>query len=393
MVKNPNWQESVNQRIAALKEKNLYRSLKVVESAPGPVICIDGRKLLNFSSNNYLGLANHPKIKQAVISAVRKWGAGSGASRLISGSLKIHLALEKKLARFKKEEAATVFSSGYLANLGAVTSLVGEKDLVLVDRLNHASLIDAARLSRAKLWVYSHHDVKALDRLLDRGKNFEKKLVLTDSYFSMDGEVAPLDKLLEICKRHDAMLMVDEAHATGIFGKNGSGLTEQFSLSGKIDVVMGTLSKALGSTGGFICGRAVLKECLINCSREFIYTTAPVPAASAAASAAIGVIENQPLLRKRYWENILYVRAKLKNLGFDLGCSEGPIIPLFIGDTKKTLSIQRFLMRQGIFAPAIRPPSVPKNTDRIRLSVTADHTQDDLNCLLSVLKKTRRNVL
>ncbi len=393
MLKSPNWQDSLLESLNVLKEKNLHRSLESADSATGPRICIDQKELLNFSSNNYLGLANHAKVKQAAVRSISEWGTGSGASRLISGNLKIHTDLENKLAQFKKEESTLIFSSGYLANLGAVTALVDEKDVVLIDRLNHASLIDAARLSKGKLWVYPHNDAGALDKLLARAKNFGRRLVLTDAYFSMDGDIAALDKLTEVCKRRDAMLMVDEAHSTGVFGKNGSGLTEQFGLSGKIDVVMGSLSKALGSVGGFIAGKKVLREYLINRSREFIYTTAPAPSASAAALEAVRLIETQPSLRKKYWENIFFIRNGLKELGFDLMNSEGPIVPLLIGDTNKTLKMKSFLRQQKIFAPAIRPPTVPKNMDRVRLSVTAEHTKDDLKYLLDVLKKARREIL
>ena len=392
-LKSRNWHQSLKEKLGLLEEKNLRRGLQSVDSPAGASILIEGKLFLNFSSNNYLGLANHPKVKDAAAQAALEWGAGSGASRLISGDLKIHRDLEEKLARFKKDESALIFTSGYLANLGAVTALAGEKDLVLVDRLNHASLIDAARLSKAKLRVYPHKDVSTLNKLLERGGGFKKKFVVTDAYFSMDGDVAPLDKLLEVCEKHDAALMIDEAHSTGVFGKNGSGLAEQFGLSGKIHVVMGTLSKALGSVGGFIAGKKVLKEYLVNCAREFIYTTAPAPAASGAALAAIKIIEAQPLLRKKYWENILFVREGLSALDFNLFDSEGPIIPIFIGDTAKTLRLKEFLRQKGIFTPAIRPPTVPKNTDRIRFSVTAEHTNGDLSQLLAVLKKAKGKFL
>ena len=393
MLTSQNWQDSLKESLNLLKEKNLYRSLEPVDSPTDRIIQIAGKSFLNFSSNNYLGLANHPKVKKAAAKASLQWGAGSGASRLISGDLKIHRDLEEKLARFKKEESALLFSSGYLANLGVVTALLDEKDLVLADRLNHASLIDAARLSRAKFWVYRHKDATSLDQLLSRGKSYRKKLVMTDAYFSMDGDVAPLDELLRVCEKHDAMLMVDEAHSTGVFGKTGSGLTEHFGLSGKIDIVMGTLSKALGSVGGFIAGKKMLKDYLINRSREFIYTTAPAPAASGAALEAIRIIESAPFLRKKYWENILFVREELKSEGFDLLGSEGPIIPLLVGDTGKTIRLKEFLKKEHIFAPAIRPPTVPKNTDRIRLSITAGHTQEDLGKLLNVLRKAKDKIL
>jgi len=334
-------------------------------------------------------LATHPRIAGKAAAAVRVWGTGSGASRLLSGNLSIHAELEKKLAVFKREETATVFSSGYLANLGVVTALLNEKDVVLVDRLNHSSLIDAARLSGAKLRVYPHRDVSSLDRFLAGAKGFRRRLVLTDAYFSMDGDIAPLDKLLEVCRRHDTFLMIDEAHSTGVFGKSGRGLTEHFGLTGKIDIVMGTLSKALGSVGGFVAGSTTLREYLVNRARTFIYTTAPSPSASAAAIASLDLIQKEPRLRRKLWDNTRFVREGLAALGFSLMGSEGPIIPVLVGDTQRTLRFGEFLRQEGIFAPAIRPPTVPKGTDRIRLTVTAAHERKDLEKLLAVLKKAR----
>ncbi len=361
----------------------------MVDASGASRLRIRGRQFLNFSSNNYLGLTTHPRVLKESALAIRQWGTGSGASRLLSGNLKIHEDLENKIAEFKNEEAATVFSSGYLAGLGAVTALVGEKDVVLVDRLNHASLIDAAKLSRAKLWVYPHRDLEALDDLLAKSKSYRRRMVLTDSYFSMDGDVAPLKPIAALCRRHEAILMVDEAHATGVFGKKGGGLTEHFGLTGKIDVVMGTLSKALASVGGYVAGKAVLKDYLITRCREFIYTTAPSPAASAAAYGALCVIREHPQIRERYWNKIRGVRKAVGSLGFNLMDSEGPVIPILIGDTERTLRAAAFLRKQGIFAPAIRPPTVPKKTDRIRLSLTAAHTGKDLDRLLEVLRKMR----
>ncbi len=384
---------ALQEELDALNKKNLFRSLEVVEAEDARYIHVQGKKFLNFASNNYLGLSTHKTVQSKAIAAIRQWGAGSGASRLVSGNLTIHEMLEKKIASFKKEEAALIFSSGYLANLGAVTALVGEKDLVLVDRLNHASLIDAARLSRAKLWVYPHRDMTALAGLLSRASGFRRKLVLTDAYFSMDGDVAPLDRLSEICRAHDAMLMVDEAHSTGVFGKRGSGLVEQFGLSGQVDVVMGTLSKALGSVGGFITGKKALREFLINHAREFVYTTAPAPSASAAALGAIQVIEKNALLRTRYWKNIHGFRKALEALDFNLMGSEGPIVPVLIGDSGKALQFKEWLRSHGIFAPAIRPPTVPKGTDRIRFSLTAVHTPSDLDYLVKTLKKAKEKIL
>ncbi len=379
----------LNEELKDLRKKNLLRSLVTLSSPNDAVIKIAGRTFLNFSSNNYLGLSTHPKIIQAAKGALEKWGAGSGASRLISGNLRIHEELEKSLARFKSEEAATVFSSGYLAALGVVTSLLDEKDVVLCDRLNHASLIDAARLSRAKLWVYPHRDISELSRLLKRAKEFRRRLVLTDAYFSMDGDVAPLDKLLEVCRDQGTLLMVDEAHSTGVYGKTGAGLSEHFRLQGQIDIVMGTLSKSLGSVGGYIAGKKTLREYLVNRCREFIYTTAPAPAASAAAIQAIRMIRKDPVLRGKLWQNVKWVREKLTELGFDLMGSEGPVTPVLIGDTRKALKAKDLLGRSGIFAPAIRPPTVPKGTDRIRISLMATHERSHLEALVGAFKKMR----
>lgn len=384
--------QALKSELQTAKEKNLFRSLVPLSSPNDAIIQVDRQRLINFSSNNYLGLSTHPQVVKAAKQALDKWGAGSGASRLISGNLKIHEDLERELADFKGEEAATVFSSGYLANLGVVTSLLDEKDVVLVDRLDHASLIDAAKLSKAKLWVYPHKDLAALSALLNRAREFRRRLVLTDAYFSMDGDVAPLDELLEVCRSHDAMLLIDEAHSTGVYGKTGAGLSEHFGLQGRIDVVMGTLSKALGSVGGYVAGKRTLHEHLVNRSREFIYTTAPSPAASAAALAAIQSIRTSSALREKLWRNIYFIREKLTELGFDLMGSEGPVIPILIGDTAKVLKAREFLRKAGIFAPAIRPPTVSKGTDRIRISLMATHEKADLEALVIALKKLRNKL-
>lgn len=383
----------LSEELQSLKRKNLYRRLETLRSPRASRFRIGKREFINFTSNNYLGLAQHPFVLKKAAQTLREWGAGSGASRLLSGNFEIHEELEKKLAGFKKEEAAIVFSSGYLANLGVVTALLNEQDVVLVDRLNHASLIDAARLSKAKLWVYPHKDVSELKKLLQRAARFRRRLVLTDAYFSMDGDTAPLSKLLEVCRATDSLLMVDEAHSTGVFGNAGGGLTEHFGLQGQIDVVMGTLSKALGSVGGYVCGRSILREYLINRCREFIYTTAPSPVASGAALASLKVIQSKPEIRKKLWANIHFLRNGLEGLDFDLMGSEGPIIPIKTGEPGKTLKAKEALMKEGIFSAAIRPPTVSKGTDRIRFSVTADHKKSDLEKVLFVLKKMRGKVL
>lgn len=385
--------QNLREDLEDLEQKNLRRHLEPISHRSNSRLVIRKKHFINFSSNDYLGLARHPRVIAAAAQALKEWGAGSGASRLISGNLKIHADLEAKLAAFKKEAAAVVFSSGYLANIGVVTSLLNEKDLVLVDRLSHASLVDAARLSRAKLWTYPHKNVSAVGALLERGRSFRRKLVVTDAYFSMDGDIAPLSQLLEMCRKQNAMLMIDEAHSTGVFGKSGRGLSEHFGLEGKIDVVMGTLSKSLGSVGGFVAGPATLKDYLVNRAREFIYTTAPSPAASAAALESLKIILRDPTSRDRLWQNVRFMRERLQSLGFDLMGSEGPIIPVWIGDTAKSIQTSLRLKKRGIYAPMIRPPTVPKNTDRIRFSISASHQKEELEETVKSLEELRDKIL
>jgi len=370
-------------------EKGLLRDPYLVESPAGPTIRIARKTYLNFSSNNYLGLASHSIVLNAAARALRRWGAGSGASRLVSGGLRVHEDLEKAIARFKGEESAAVFSSGYLANLGCVSLLASEQDVVIVDRFNHASLIDAARLSGAKLWVYPHLDLDRLAEILDRAKGFRRRIVLTDGYFSMDGDLAPLDRLLDLCEKKQALLAVDEAHSTGVFGEGGRGLTHHFNLAGRVPAVIGTLSKALGSVGGFVVGGKLLRASIINRAKPFIYTTAPCPAASGAALSALRIIEQRPSRVRDLWKKITFVRNELLKLGLDLGRSQGPIIPIVIGDTQRTLRLRDALLKEGIFAPAIRPPTVPAGTDRVRISVIASHSYDHLARLVSALKKAK----
>jgi 8-amino-7-oxononanoate synthase len=370
-----------------LKSQHLYRNPEIFPPKNGRPQGSPLQRFVDFSSNDYLGLSHHPRVIQGAVRALRQWGAGSTASRLLSGNLKIHEDLEKKLADFKKEETALVFSSGYLANLGVVRTLVNEQDVVILDRLCHASLIDGAKLSKAKFWVYEHRSLGDLKKLLSRAKHFRRRLVVTDAYFSMDGDVAPLGDLVDLCEKQEAILMIDEAHSTGVYGKTGRGLTEHFGVSSRVPVVMGTLSKALGSVGGFIAGSAVLRETLVNFSRPYIYTTAPSPAASGAALAAVEVIQKTPKLRERLWDNVRLLRGSLEGLGLDLMGSEGPIVPIRVGDPARAMKIKAQLKRNGFIVSAIRPPSVPRGTDRIRLSVSAAHTTGQIGGLLAAFKK------
>ena len=373
-------------QLTDIKKQSLYRAPELFTSK-------DPTKKLgrftDFSSNDYLGLSQHPRVTVAASQALKKWGTGSAASRLLSGNLGIHESLEKNLARFKREPAAAIFSSGYLANLGTIGTLVSDKDVVVLDRLCHASLVDGARLSKAKLWVYRHRNVTQLLELLKRAKNFRRRLVVTDAYFSMDGDLAPLPELIQVCRDTDSMLMIDEAHSTGVYGRTGRGLLEHFGVTGGVDVVVGTLSKALGSVGGFVCGSKSLKEAIVNFCRPYIYTTAPSPAASAAGLEALNVLKENPGLRTKLWNNVELVRAGLTELRFDLMGSEGPIIPMRIGAAADALKMKEGLKKMGFFVSAIRPPSVPDGTARLRLSVSAAHAPRQIAGLLSAFKKLR----
>jgi len=373
----------LDSQLSEAKGRSLYRAPELFESKNLPK---ELGRFIDFSSNDYLGLSQHPRVVRAASLALKKWGTGSAASRLLSGNLGVHGELEKKLAHFKNEPAAAVFSSGYLANLGTIGTLVGERDIVILDRLCHASLVDGARLSKAKLWVYRHRDVSQLAELLKRAKSFRRRLVVTDAYFSMDGDVAPLPDLVRVCRATDSMLMIDEAHSTGVYGKTGRGIMEHFGLKEGVDVVMGTLSKALGSVGGFVCGSRSLKESVVNFCRPYIYTTAPAPSASAAASEALAVLKDEPNLRTRLWDNTRLLREGLERLGMDLMGSEGPIIPIRIGDSARAMKHKEALKKRGFFVSAIRPPSVPAGSARLRLSVSAAHTTEQISRLLKAFK-------
>ncbi|MFC1496532.1 8-amino-7-oxononanoate synthase [Candidatus Margulisiibacteriota bacterium] len=356
-----------------IEQSNLYRTLKVIENTDGRAIKINGKEYLNFCSNNYLGLANHPEVIKKAKAALDKYGAGAGASRLVSGTLKIHRELEEKLAQFKKREAAIVFSTGYMANLGVISSLLDENDTVIIDRLNHASIVDACRLSKAKLQIYSHCDMEALEKILKRSEKYKKRLIVTDSLFSMDGDLAPLPKIAGLAKKYNAATMIDEAHATGVIETESSG----------IDVVMGTLSKALGSLGGFVCGSADLINFLRNKAGSFIYTTALPPASCAAALAALEIIGKNPGIVENLRMNSRLLSSRLSFLASHLS----PIFPLILGDEKKTIEVSRFLFNNGIYATAIRPPTVPKGQSRLRITLTALHTKEDIECLASLLQQ------
>lgn len=368
-----------------LKDLNLLREYKTIEGAQGPYVYINGKSYLSFCSNDYLGLANHPKIKQAAIETIQQYGWGAGASRLVSGTMTLHQELEKKIAEFKGTEAALLFPTGYMANLGALCAFVSKGDMVVGDKLNHASIIDGCRLSGATFRIYPHKDVSQLESLLQRSSGYRRKLVVTDSVFSMDGDTAPLTEIAGIAKKYDAILMVDDAHATGVFGKQGKGLIEHYSLEGKIDIVMGSFSKAIGSVGGFIAGSKPLIDFLKNKARPFIYTTALPPAVCAASLTGLTLIQEDASLINRLWKNIACLKSQLSKFMNTITIG-GPIVPIILGSAEETLRASQKLYHYGIQIPAIRPPTVPPDTSRLRISLMATHNEYDIKRLAETLQ-------
>jgi len=384
------WLSSFHQHLENLKEKKLYRCLRTLESAQGCWVMLEGRQVLNLCSNNYLGLSSHPQVKEAAVQAIQKWGCGSGASRLICGNLSLHEFLENSLSTFKTTEAALLYNSGYTANGGIISALVSRGDFVFSDELNHASVVDGCRLSRASVLVFPHNDLDALEDKLRRAScthPARKKLIVVDGVFSMDGDLAPLPELVNLAEKHESLLMVDEAHATGVLGPGGRGAIALFGLEKRIPIIMGTLGKALGSLGGFVAGSREFVEFLINTSRSFIFTTALPPSVVAAAIAALDVLNRNPSLPLRVQENASYLRRSLNELGYNTLNSQTQIIPVVIGDAFRTLEMSRFLLKEGVLATPIRPPTVPEGTCRIRITVMATHTQQDLDIAVRAFEK------
>ncbi len=373
--------------LAQLDARHLLRRLRLTGSAPGPVVTIEGRPVILMAANDYLGLATHPALKQAAIDAVVRFGVGSGASRLISGTLPPHADLETALARFKGTEASLVFGSGYLANIGLIPALADTGDLILADRLCHASLIDGCRLSGANFRVFRHRDLAHLEQLLSRRKALRPTLIVTDGVFSMDGDLAPLPDLIALAERHDARLLVDDAHGTGVMGKTGRGTLEHFGVESRLPFQMGTLSKALGGSGAYVAGPSTLIQYLVNHARSFIYTTAPPPAAAAAALAALDVIRNEPERRTRLWTNRQRWVEGLTGLGYRIADTASPIVPVLIGQADQALRLAERLLQLGVFAPAIRPPTVPEGTSRIRTTLSSEHRPEHLDQALAAFRQ------
>jgi 8-amino-7-oxononanoate synthase len=363
----------LGRQLDQLEAAGLRRRLRPIASASDAEVEVDGRRVLLLSSNNYLGLATHPALRAAATEAIARWGCGAGASRLIAGHLDLHASVERALATFKGTDAALLFPSGYQANVGAITALVGEGDHVFSDELNHASIIDGCRLSRASVHVYPHRDAMELERLLAATPPDGRRLVVTDSVFSMDGDLAPLRDLVALAERYHSWLMVDEAHATGVLGPRGAGLAEAEGLTARIDVHMGTLSKALGSTGGYVAGSRPLVDLLVNRARSFVYTTGLPPASVAAAGAAIDVVVREPERRRMLATNAARLRDGLLALGLDV-VGDSHILAVMLGDNRRALAFGAALLARGILVQAIRPPTVPAGTARLRVTPMATHT-------------------
>ncbi|MDT8316595.1 MAG: 8-amino-7-oxononanoate synthase [bacterium] len=382
----------IEEELAEIRDKGLFRLLRTVETAQGSRVRIDGREMILLCSNDYLGLANHPKVKEAAHDAIEKYGFGSGASRLISGSMTPHREFEDRFAKFKGTEAALLFNSGYAANTGVIPAITGFDDTIFSDRLNHASIVDGCRLSRADFRRYRHLDMKALERyLIYHSENNEeggRKIIVTDGVFSMDGDIAPLDKIVALSKEYDCMLMVDDAHGTGVLGASGKGSAEHFGIATEdIYIYMGTLGKALGSYGAYVAGSRELIDYLVNKARSFIYSTSLPPAMAAAAIASIEIMEDEPERRRRLLENAALMRHGLRDIGFEIMDSHTQIIPILTGDSGIACKMMDLLMDEGVYVLAIRPPSVPEGTSRLRVTVTSEHSQDDLNKAIAAFKK------
>jgi glycine C-acetyltransferase len=381
-----------------LKQRGTYFKLRVLDDEQAPVCRFDGKKVINLASNNYLGLTTHPKLREAALEATRKFGVGSGAVRTIAGTMKIHVELEEKIARFKNVEACVVFQSGFTANAGTVSALLGKEDWIVSDELNHASIIDGARLSRAKIKVFRHKDMTHAEELLNEIKNEQgKKLLITDGVFSMDGDIGPLPALCELAEKYGAIMMVDDAHSSGVLGRNGRGTVDHFGVHGRVDVQVGTLSKAIGALGGYVCGTRDLIEFLYHRGRPFLFSTSHPPSVAATCIAAFDVLEQEPERIENLWANTHYWKKELGGLGFNIGgvttpASETPITPIIIGDGRLTMDFSRALFDDGVLGTGIAFPTVPEGKARIRTIMTATHTREELDQALETLKRVGKRM-
>lgn len=376
-----------------LRDQKLYQKLRVLETEQLPVSRFDGREVINLSSNNYLGLTTHPKLRERALEAIRKFGVGSGAVRTIAGTMSIHLELEEKIARFKHVEASVVFQSGFTANAGTVQAILGREDVIISDQLNHASLIDGCRLSRAEIKIFPHKDLEACESILKEiaGRNC-RKLLVTDGVFSMDGDIAPLPQLVELAEKYGCIMMIDDAHASGVLGRNGRGTVDHYKLHGRVDIQVGTLSKAIGALGGYVCSTRDAIEFLYHRARPFLFSTSHPPSVAATCLAAFEVLEEEPQLIDHLWANTRFFKDGLKKLGFNTGMSETPITPVIVGDAALAHQFSRELFAAGVFAQSIGFPTVPEGKARIRTIVTATHMQEELTRALDILESVGKKL-
>ena len=377
----------IDAEINVLKETGLYNTIRTIESPMDAWVVIEGRRVLNFCANNYLGLANHPRVRQAAQAAVDEYGVGPGAVRTIAGTMSPHIALEERLARFKQAEACITFQSGFTANLATIPALVGRGDIVFSDELNHASIIDGCRLSRAKIVRYAHNDVDDLVAQIGNEKEYGRRLIISDGVFSMDGDIAPLDHLADVAEEYDIMLMVDDAHGEGVLGRGGRGIVDHFGLHGRVDVEIGTMSKAFGVVGGMVAGRATIVEWLRQRGRPFLFSSAMTVPDTAACLEAVNILEESTELIDRLWSNARRFRQGMLDLGFDTGASETPIVPVMLGEAPLAQRFSRRLFEEGVFAMAIGFPTVPSGKARIRVMNSAAHSDEDIKLALAIFAK------
>ncbi len=378
--------------LETLKQQNLYRHLRVLEDEQKAHTTFDRRSVVNLSSNNYLGLTTHPRLRARAIEAIEAFGVGSGSVRTIAGTMAIHMELERRLADFKKVEAVVVFQSGFTANAGTVAAILTRDDIVISDELNHASIIDGCRLSRATVKVFPHKDVGAARRIIEGLPAGQRKLLITDGVFSMDGDLGPLPDLCALAEETGCIMMVDDAHASGVFGRNGRGTVDHFNMHGRVDIQVGTLSKAVGALGGYVAGNRNLIEFLYHRARPFLFSTSHPPAVAAACIAAIDVLMEEPQIIDRLWENTRFFKAGLERLGFNTGLSESPITPVIAGDSARAMKLSDRLFEEGVFAQGIAFPTVARDKARVRTIVTATHTREDLQFALDTFEKVGREL-
>ena len=380
----------LGQELDTLKEQNLYRRLRILEDEQKAHTTFDQTSVVNLSSNNYLGLTTHPRLRQAALEALERFGVGSGSVRTIAGTMEIHMELERRLAEFKKVEAVVVFQSGFTANAGTVSAVLTKEDVVISDELNHASIIDGCRLSRAAIKVFPHKDVDAARRIIKDLPAGQRKLLITDGVFSMDGDLGPLPDLCALAEETGCIMMVDDAHASGVFGSNGRGTVDHFGMHGRVDIQVGTLSKAIGALGGYVAGNKNLIEFLHHRARPFLFSTSHPPAVAAACIAALDVLLEEPQIIDRLWDNTRFFKAGLERLGFNTGLSESPITPVIAGQGAQAMELSDRLFKEGVFAQGIAYPTVARDKARVRTIVTATHTREDLQFALDKFEKVGR---